>query len=64
MLVYSGMDSSAIENMLKLSHKDLDAIYDKLLSTGMAEVLYVRKEVQLTPKGVRYISESLKTPMG
>jgi len=63
MLVYSGMDSSAIENMLKLSHKDLDAIYDKLLSTGMAEVLYVRKEVQLTPKGVRYISESLKTPM-
>jgi len=26
-------------------------------------VLYVRKEVQLTPKGVRYISESLKTPM-
>ncbi|MDN5341046.1 MAG: taxis protein CheF [Euryarchaeota archaeon] len=63
MLVYSGMDSSAIENMLKLSHKDLDAIYEKLLGLGLAEVLYVRKEVQLTPKGVRYISESVKSPM-
>ncbi|KLK87187.1 hypothetical protein SZ63_11310 [Methanoculleus sediminis] len=63
MLVYSGMDSSAIENMLKLSHKDLDVIYEKLLGSGLAEVLYVRKEVQLTPKGVRYISESVKSPM-
>lgn len=61
MLVYSGMDSSAIENMLKLSHKDLDAIYEKLLGSGLAEVLYVRREVQLTPKGVRYISKSEKS---
>ncbi len=63
MLVYSGMDSSAIENMLKLSHKELDAIYENLLGSGLAEVLYVRKEVQLTPKGVRYISESVKSPL-
>jgi len=63
MLVYSGMDSSAIENMLKLSHKDLDAIYERLLEMGLAEVLYVRKEVQLTAKGVRYISDSVKSPI-
>jgi hypothetical protein len=63
MLVYSGMDSSAIENMLKLSHKELEAIYENLLGSGLAEVLYVRKEVQLTPKGVRYISESVKSPL-
>ncbi len=62
MLVYSGMDSSAIENMLKLSHKDLDAIYEQLLGTGLAEVLYIRKEVQLTAKGVRYISNAMKSP--
>jgi len=61
MLVYSGMDSSAIENMLKLSHKDLDAIYERLLATGFAEVLYVRKEIQLTAKGVRYISDAVKS---
>ena len=63
MLVYSGMDSSAIENMLKLSHKDLDAVYERLLEIGLAEVLYVRKEVQLTPKGVRYISDAVKSPI-
>ena len=61
MLVYSGMDSSAIENMLKLSHKDLDAIYERLLGTGLAEILYIRKEVQLTAKGVRYISNAMKS---
>ncbi len=63
MLVYSGMDSSAIENMLKLSHKDLGGIYEKLLGMGFAEVLYIRKEVQLTAKGVRYISGTVKSPM-
>ncbi|MDD2472997.1 MULTISPECIES: CheF family chemotaxis protein [unclassified Methanoculleus] len=63
MLVYSGMDSSAIENMLKLSHKDLDAIYEHLLSIGLAEVLYIRKEIQLTAKGVRFISDTVKSPM-
>jgi helix-turn-helix protein len=62
MLVYSGMDSSAIENMLKLSHKDLDVIYERLLAMGFAEVLCIRKEVQLTAKGVRYISDAVKSP--
>lgn len=62
MLVYSGMDSSSIENMLQLTHEDLDAIYKKLLAAEFAEVLYVRKEIQLTAKGVRYISEAVKNP--
>lgn len=62
MLVYSGMDSHAIENMLSISHKDLDKIYDKLLKMGLIEVVLVRKEVALTPKGVRYITEAVKPP--
>jgi helix-turn-helix protein len=62
MLIYSGMDSHAIENMLNVSHKDLDSIYDKLIQLGLAEVMFVRKEVQLTPKGVRYIAEAVKPP--
>lgn len=61
MLVYSGMDSGAIENMLKISHKELDSIYEQLLDAGFAEVLYVRKEIQLTAKGVRYISGVMKS---
>jgi hypothetical protein len=47
--------------MLKLSHKDLETVYDRLLGTGLAEVLYIRKEVQLTAKGVRYISNAMKS---
>ncbi len=61
MLVYSGMDGHAIENMLQLSQKELDAIYEKLLAMGAAEVLCIRKEIQLTAKGVRYISDAVKS---
>jgi helix-turn-helix protein len=60
MLVYSGMDSHAIENMLNLPPKQLDAIYDKILKLGLAEVVIVRREIQLTTKGVRYISDATK----
>jgi helix-turn-helix protein len=61
MLIYSGMDSHAIENMLNIPHKQLDAIYDKILKLGLAEVVIIRREVQLTTKGVRYISDATKS---
>jgi taxis protein CheF len=61
MLVYSGMDSHAIENMLNIPHKQLDQIYDKILSLSLAEVVIIRREIQLTPKGVRYISDATKS---
>ena len=61
MLVYSGMDSHAIENMLNLPHKQLDEIYDRIIKLGIAEVTIIRREVQLTTKGVRYISDATKT---
>jgi len=61
MLVYSGMDSHAIENMLNLPHKQLDEIYDRIIKLGIAEVVTIRREVQLTTKGVRYISDATKT---
>jgi taxis protein CheF len=61
MLIYSGMDSHAIENMLNIPHKQLDAIYDKVLKLGLAEVVTIRREVQLTTKGVRYITDATKS---
>ena len=61
MLIYSGMDSHAIENMLNIPHKQLDAIYDKIMKLGLAEVVTIRREVQLTTKGVRYISDATKS---
>jgi helix-turn-helix protein len=62
MLIYSGMDSHAIETMLSVSNKELESIYDKLLKLGLIEVQYIRREVQLTPKGVRFITEAVKPP--
>jgi hypothetical protein len=61
MLVYSGMDSHAIENMLNIHQKQLDAIYDKILKLGLGEVVTIRREIQLTTKGVRYISDATKS---
>ena len=61
MLVYSGMDSHAIENMLNIPQKQLDAIYDKILKLGLGEVVTTRREIQLTTKGVRFISDATKS---
>ena len=61
MLVYSGMDSHAIENMLNIPQKQLDAIYDKILKLGLGEVVTIRREIQLTTKGVRFISDATKS---
>src|SRR5512136_352623 len=61
MLVYSGMDSHAIENMLNIPHKQLDVIYDKILSLGIGEVVTIRREIQLTTKGVRFITDATKS---
>lgn len=61
MLIYSGMDSHAIENMLNIPHKQLDAMYDTIIGLGLGEVVTVRREIQLTTKGVRYITDATKT---
>jgi helix-turn-helix protein len=61
MLVYSGMDSHTIENQLNISSKQLDAIYDRILELGLGEVVTVRREIRLTPRGVRYITDATKS---
>jgi hypothetical protein len=55
------MDSHAIENMLNIPQKQLDVIYDKILKLGLGEVVTTRREIQLTTKGVRYISDATKS---
>jgi helix-turn-helix protein len=60
MLVYSGVNSRDIEEMLTLSSQELDDIYTILLKLHLAEVVLVRKELRLTPKGVRHVSETVK----
>ena len=60
MLVYSGMDSSAIISMLSVNNKRLNTIYDKLIGLGIAEVVEIRREVKLTTKGIKYIADATK----
>jgi hypothetical protein len=60
MLVYSGMDSHTIETQLNIPSKQLDAIYDRILKLGLGEVVMVRREIQLTPRGVRYLTDAAK----
>ncbi|MDD3574567.1 MAG: hypothetical protein PHD71_05975, partial [Methanospirillum sp.] len=59
---YSGMDKKYIENLLHLPPEELNLIYENLLKLKLVDVVMVRKEVQLTPKGVRYITDALKPP--
>ena len=61
MLVYSGMDSHTIETQLNISSKQLDAVYDRILKLGLGEVVRVRREIQLTPRGVRYLTDAAKS---
>ena len=56
MLIYSGADSRGIENMLNIPQKQLDVIYDKILNLGIAEVVATRRELQLTTKGISFIT--------
>ena len=60
MLIYSGMDSRAIEKILNILPTQLDTIYDKILNLGIAEVVATRRELQLTTKGIRFIKHAMK----
>lgn len=57
-LVYSGMDSSTIQSILGIDDARIGEIYDKLLSMGMAKVVRIRRELELTPKGVKYVTDT------
>lgn len=59
-MVYSGLDSSSIETLLGISTEELNKIYDKFVSLGIAKVVKIRKEIELTPKGVVIVTESAK----
>ncbi|MCD1294170.1 hypothetical protein CUJ83_04070 [Methanocella sp. CWC-04] len=56
-LVYSGVDSSAIQSMLNVDDVKIEEIYDKMLALGLAKVVRMRREMELTPKGVKYVTD-------
>ncbi|RLI75830.1 hypothetical protein DRP05_14040 [Archaeoglobales archaeon] len=60
-LIYSGVDSVSIESILGISTDELDKYFDKLVDLGLARVVKIRKELELTPKGVAVVSEAQKS---
>ncbi len=56
-MVYTGVDSAGIESILGISTEELNAIFDKLVALGLARVVKVRKEVELTPLGVAVVND-------
>jgi len=48
------------ENMVSLSHKELESLYDKLIEMNIAEVVMTRREVKLTTKGIRFVSNATR----
>lgn len=59
-MVYTGVDSVSVESILGLQTEELNKIYDRLVKLGLARVVKIRKEIELTPKGVALVSEIMK----
>jgi len=60
MMVYSGLSSVEIENMLGISTEELNKYFDKFVELGLAEVVKIRKEIQLTPRGFALVNELMR----
>lgn len=56
-LIYSGLDSVSIENFIGVSTEDLNAYYDRIVEAGLANVVKIRKEIELTPSGVSMVGK-------
>ena len=59
-MLYSGLDSVNIENILGISTDDLNKCFDKLVDLGLARVVKIRKELELTPKGIALVNTIMK----
>ncbi|HIH69110.1 CheF family chemotaxis protein [Methermicoccus shengliensis] len=59
-MVYTGVDSVSIESILGVSTDELNRYFDRFVDLGLAKVVKIRKEVELTPKGAALVSEIMK----
>lgn len=59
-LIYSGVDFASIENIIGISTDELNKYYDRLVDSGLAKVVKIRKEIELTPRGVSMVDKISK----
>lgn len=60
-LAYTGVNSAGIESILGITTDELNAIIDKLVEMSLARVVRVRKEIELTPRGVALVNEIMES---
>lgn len=58
-LVYAGVDFASIENIIGISTDQLNIYYDRLVDSGLAKVVKIRKEIELTPRGVSMVDKNI-----
>ena len=56
-LIYSGLDFASIENIVGMTTDELNSYYDRLVESGLAKVVKIRKEIELTPYGVSIVDK-------
>lgn len=59
-MVYTGVDSVSVESILGIKTEELNRLYDRFVQLGLARVVKIRKEIELTPKGVALVNEIMK----
>ncbi len=59
-LIYSGVDFASIENIIGISTDELNSYYDRLVDSGLAKIVKIRKEIELTPRGVSMVDKISK----
>jgi helix-turn-helix protein len=59
-LIYSGLDFASVENIVGVSTDELNNYYDRLVDAGLAKVVKIRKEIELTPRGVSMVDKLSK----
>jgi helix-turn-helix protein len=59
-LIYSGVDFVSIENIIGISTDELNNYYDRLVDSGLAKIVKIRKEIELTPRGVSMVDKISK----
>jgi taxis protein CheF len=57
-LIYSGLDFASIENIIGISTDELNKYYDRLVDSGLAKIIKIRKEIELTPRGVSVVDKN------
>jgi len=59
-LIYSGLDFVSIENIIGISTDELNNYHDRLIDSGLAKVVKIRKEIELTPSGISMVDKISK----